>query len=482
MKRKKYSTGTSVKNYMTNPSTELNKNDINIAKAQSESENNPITNIMSAMGNMAMQYGMSQEGFTEGMGGEGNANLAKAFGPMLANMKFGGTASNVPVEIEGEEAVKVPGGKAVKAKGPSHENGGIKLDLPEGTDIFSKRIMVEGKTMAERELARSKQVEDYEILLEKNDGDSVLMNSLKKTLSNNKLEEGRDKKLQEIITGMQELNKFTKRSETQKAKGGTGNRGLQANGARALGSSNISEEEGENGFQLTPGDALGLAGTLYSAFAPMNNTRKARAEDTPNINAFENYGEDALARLEESKTFVDDQQDKALQDLALTENTAIKRGRNSARGVNTSRALDVAAVSNTNKAQGDIYDNFSKQMMGLLSKQAGFENMQDDKVMQGEATRDDNDRRDKDNYFSQLAKDIATKGQGIQQVGKMSNEIKKNNVSENLLDDSSKGYKVDSKGNVTLKDGTKELSYAEIAALAKAKNMTVDEWITSINK
>ena len=118
--------------------------------------------------------------------------------------------------------------------------------------------------------------------------------------------------------------------------------------------------------------------------------------------------------------------------------------------------------------------------MGVLSKQAGFENEQDKVVMAGEDEKDQRDRKDRDNYYTQLAQDIATKGQGIQQLGKMSNQIKKNEVSENLLNATSKGYKVDNNGNITLKDGTKELSIAETEAIlqreADAQGVTLEQY------
>ena len=41
-------------------------------------------------------------------------------------------------EIEGEEYVKYPEGDIQKAIGPSHENGGIDMAIPEGTEVISK--------------------------------------------------------------------------------------------------------------------------------------------------------------------------------------------------------------------------------------------------------------------------------------------------------------------------------------------------------
>lgn len=58
------------------------------------------------------------------------------------------------VEIEGSEEVMMPNGKSFTAQGPSHENGGIPIELPVGTRVYSKRIKKDGKTMAERKQRR----------------------------------------------------------------------------------------------------------------------------------------------------------------------------------------------------------------------------------------------------------------------------------------------------------------------------------------
>lgn len=64
-------------------------------------------------------------------------------------MKFGG---KVAVEVEGDEAINV-GGQGAMVEGPDHEEGGVDLDLPQGALVFSKRLKLGDKTMAEREMA-----------------------------------------------------------------------------------------------------------------------------------------------------------------------------------------------------------------------------------------------------------------------------------------------------------------------------------------
>ncbi len=60
------------------------------------------------------------------------------------------------VEIEGNEAVMMPNGQSFMAEGPSHENGGIPIELPVGTRVYSKRIKKDGVSMAKRKERRDR--------------------------------------------------------------------------------------------------------------------------------------------------------------------------------------------------------------------------------------------------------------------------------------------------------------------------------------
>jgi hypothetical protein len=60
------------------------------------------------------------------------------------------------VEIEGNEAVMMPNGQSFMAEGPSHENGGIPIELPVGTRVYSKRIKKDGVSMAKRKEKRDR--------------------------------------------------------------------------------------------------------------------------------------------------------------------------------------------------------------------------------------------------------------------------------------------------------------------------------------
>ena len=470
-KKKKYSLGTGrngiVTDYIESPSETMVENDIRMAKAKEKAANNGWAKGLDIFGQMALQAGMGMTGGIAGVVagvGEGVGNMTSKKAALGGTVKGG-------VEVEGGEVAKLPSGEIIEFEGPDHKDGGINalkelgFELPDGTDIYSKRVF-DGDSMAKRVLKREKKTQILEKLLEKNSYDTVLKDTLDRTKENNAMEDEKDKRLQNAIRLITELGTNSEKDPQKFKEGGT----VVGNVLRGL-FGGIDPDTGaavEGGApNLTGGDMIGLAGTMFSAFEPMRNTEKNRAGDTPNINAFKEYGKKGLETLEESKGFLAGNRDKALGDIESARTGATHSNRKTARGVNQMRALDLASDVNANKAEGNIYDDFAKQMMGLLTKQAGFENIQDEKVMAGESVRDDNDRKDRDNYYSQLAKDISTKGQGIQQIGKMVNQNKKNTVSENLLDESSKGHMVKN-GRVFLKDGTTELSISETIAAAKA--------------
>lgn len=592
--KKKYAYGNGkngvVRHYIESPDETITESQIMLAKAREKAMSNGWGQALDILGGMAVQYGTNMmtsgggvpaggqaafggniqagggdggkfgQGFGDWMGNNSDAlatgismlpMLAQMFGPGFA---YGGTVPGVPVEVEGDEVGQLPSGNLIEFNGPSHENGGIDVELPEGTEIFSKRIKVKGKTMAERKKAREKKLMTLEKLLDKNGDDVVFQNSIKRTKANNAKEEASDQELQEMVATMKEIAGLSQgarhraaksgdpkaiikqkqdaitganKNKTKLAAYGTGKKGVKmyndgtgpggikygdpdpknpkdpyhymtdieflskAQNFLALNKGTTSGvnpgEEGGipgEGLQLpslTLGDTVGLAGTLYSAFAPMKNTEKNRAGDTPNINAFEDFGNDALDRIEEAKTYVAGQRDKALRDLEIGRTRATKNNRNSARGVNTMRALDLATNANANNSQSDIYDNFAKQMMQLVAQEAGLENQQDQAVMAGEQARDLADRQDRDNYYSQLAKDISTKGQGIQQVGKMLNQNKYNTVAEQAVNDSSINFKYEN-GVLTDKAGNRVMSQAELEKAAKTLGITVEEYIKMLNQ
>lgn len=574
-KKKKYSMGSSVKNYIETPQSALQQHEIDLAKSKHEAETNPWVVGLNLAGNAAMQYGLSQGGF----GSSGLGQAANTLLPMLSNMEFafGGGVPNIPVEIEGQEVGETPKGELFEAKGPSHENGGIDVSLPEGTEMYSKRIKIDNVSMADRKKKRKKKEMTLESLLEDNQNDAIYKSTLKRVKEVNEKEEELDTNLQDFISSVLDkktkdenhLNNINEKQLFQA--GGTIKGGLSGTENYLLGLTNLLDytsnpmeafatpginsslpstktpslldstatndyitsllnlDNQADNFSFTPlknstqpdyskfttvptddlntkslstvpvenfdnldvsglstvpldensvpyeskdlmtmlkslnmgegngagptfGDSIGLVGNLVSSYLPYFNTLKNRAEDTPNVNSFENYGEDGLIALDKARQYVESQRDKNLQDLNLARNSSIKRNRNSVRGINNLRALDLAVDQASNKQQTNIYDTFSKQMMTLATKQADLENQQDKIVMTGEYNRDLADRQDMDNFFTQLAQNYVGMGTGLQETGKDLNAIKRDDVQMELINQMSKyGITVDKNGKLKTK-------------------------------
>lgn len=557
-KKKKYRYGTGnnvVRHYIESPQEAMAENEINVAKAKLEGETNPWSMGLNVLGNMAMNYGtsMMSKGIAQGDGADGKGldgflagngkdimGLLQMGGNMFAT---GGTAEG-EIEAEGDEIVQTPDGQTTELKGPKHEQGGIDIDVPKGTEIFSDRILKDGKTMAERKKARDNRLKSLKKKMEKSSG-KVEKDTYKRTLEALALEEQQDLQLQDLISFMagsqgeamfgmpskvglpdllsmamyldndkrnpkekeakkksKELTKKPGKSKKKYAALGSGpgypdlfsflnvltqgvpnmtgtsddfhtgdpsvdygttstpgfnpdeqdtnifesgtfeqpNKGASRNADQSkLGQMLDGLLSGEGGSPTnTFGNTVGLIGNLVSTFGPMQNTLKNRAGDTPNVNMFKDFGNDALDVINDTKGYVAGQKDNALKDVdrAVTSNKS--RSRNTARGVNQMRALDLASDMAANQSRENIYDNFAKQMMGILSQEASLENQQDQVVMQGEQNRDLADRQDRDNFYTQMAQDIATKGQGIQQIGKDLNQAEQQKVIMKMLNQLSK--------------------------------------------
>jgi hypothetical protein len=66
-----------------------------------------------------------------------------------------------------------------------------------------------------------------------------------------------------------------------------------------------------------------------------------------------------------------------------------------------------------------------------------------------------NDRKDRDNFYTQLGKDKSTMGEGVQNIGKDLNAMKQNKMMTNVINQLSKyGLAFDEKGNLIEKPKT----------------------------
>lgn len=398
---------------------------------------------------------------------------AQSFNPLSSSFQYalGGITGEVPIEAEGGEMMETPDGSVGEIKGPSHEEGGVDLDVPGGTKIYSDRIAIDGRTMSDRKKARTKMVEKLEKLLGKRPTDKVLRNTLKRTQEVLNAQEEKDMLVQEAAgIGSLEPQKFEEggvaRPLVPSLFESTLIGGLQPITSNPVTvptttytpytpSAGQSTGSGDNSAAgITLGDGIGMAGNLFNAFAPLLNTMRNAEASKPNENFFRDFGRDALDANEEAQDYVAGMRENALTRLAQQSNAAKASNRNNVSSLNTLRALDLASDLGTNTARNQAFDSSSQQMMNLLGQKSQLENIQDQMVMGGEQARDLADRQDLDNMFTQLGENYTNLGTNIQGLGRNINTNQGNKDMVSLMEQLSKyglGWVRDSKGNLVLK-------------------------------
>ena len=447
---------------------------------------NMLGNTLSSIGMGMIGGGLSKA--TGDLGGLGDF-FKKNFGTISqivtgvntvgSTMSTGGTTGN-KVEAEGEEVVETPNGQVQELNGPSHENGGIDMLVPPGTDFFSARLIGDdGKTMAERKKNREASESKIQKLIDKEPMNSTLKKTLDKTRKNNKLINQQDlDKMNFVQEFMGSVQKF--------AAGGTsGDKEIDeinminpkaikwkpANMDPIFNTSptvipqvtmpgyipNVAPQTEET-FSLkdyalpTAGDALGIIGNLGAGLGMMRNTIKARQAGVPEVNHYQDFGKEALGKIREQIPYINQVRDEQLGDLELSRNASFRRNNNSARGVNTQRAMNLATDAQINAAQDDIYNQFAAQTMGIMGQEANQLNTMDEATSRGEMIRADNEVKNSDNFYSNLARDIASKGAGIAMTGKTLNQMKERESTLAIMKQMYNDFYVDSNNELVAKE------------------------------
>lgn len=114
---------------------------------------------------------------------------------------YGGDAGE-PIEVEGGEMMQTPNGMMTQVSGPSHENGGVDVNVPDGTKIYSDRLKIEGETMKQRKLNRERTMARLEKMSSARPTDRLLKNTYDRTKFQTELEEAQDMKLQNAMNAI----------------------------------------------------------------------------------------------------------------------------------------------------------------------------------------------------------------------------------------------------------------------------------------
>lgn len=217
--RKKYAAGTGVngvKNYIPNPADALAENNKMMAEAEISAMQNPwlpIVGIAGGLASTAIGSGtLNKPGVTRPAVTTVDAGLTMAQGTAALGMQ---DSEQSQVEVEGGEVMETPDGQVQELEGATHEDGGIPLDnVPQGTDFFSVRLKgKDGKTMAERKIAREKKRSNLLDMISTNSTDIAVKNTAQRKMGFLDKEEQEDKQMQEIANQIQQLQQAANNME-----------------------------------------------------------------------------------------------------------------------------------------------------------------------------------------------------------------------------------------------------------------------------
>ena len=135
---------------------------------------------------------------TQGYGFSGRNALA-ADGMQIRQI---GGMGEPNVEVEGREHIKLPNGFSQEIQGKSHAQGGIPLNLPQGTQIFSEKLKDPQTKKSYADLAKKFETKKYVDLLNSKSADSIQMTTAQMMIAQNTA------KLEKIFM-LQEQNKIS---------------------------------------------------------------------------------------------------------------------------------------------------------------------------------------------------------------------------------------------------------------------------------
>ena len=201
---------------------------------------------------------------------------------------------------------------------------------------------------------------------------------------------------------------------------------------------------------MTTGDLIGMGANLFGANAQMKNTLANRNATPLEQNAFKNFGDQALKKIQSQYGLLDDIRDNALSSLEKDRAGSISRNNASARGINTQRALNLATDAAINNNKSDMYSKFAQSMLGIKSQEATQMDRNDQMRMTGEEKRAERELQNTDNFFSNMAKNISDKYRGIGETGKSLNKIKERNVTQKNIEEQLELLKKGTDGELAL--------------------------------
>lgn len=411
---------------------------------------------------------------------------------------YGMPQEQIPVEVEGGETAQLPNGEMIGFNGNLHENGGIDVDLPEGTEIYSQRLTKDGETLAERKLKRERTMDRVRRKQNKRSTDNLYNNTVERLQMIADYQEAQDQAYQDGVRNL--VNQIYGEDsgvypQFNAACGGRvkapygddliagksyfekplqiGVVQFNPDGSiEAIDENNIDPKQRErvdvnqvklkrerknnsntnwNNFlsSATLGNLNVLAGNMYQGIAPYLTTLKQREGDMPNVNTFRDYNKDAIRSIQDAMDASVRTRDTQLADLELRRRSDLNAARNLNRGANGLAALSTAIGDTYNQGTEKVYNAYQDNYNKLLAQLSGLQSDRDLKYMTAEDQRNERDTQDRDAFYRNLAKDNAEIGRAIAQSGKDLNAMRLAVYNSNLINQLSKyGIGIDRNGNL----------------------------------
>ena len=165
-------------------------------------------------------------------------------------------------------------------------------------------------------------------------------------------------------------------------------------------------------------DPLSTAGVITSGVSPLVATILNRLGDKENINFYANYGRDAERALDAAERGIAGARDRGFEENRLAQNLRARQARNAARSSNVMQAMQQAALTSGMKANEQLTGQYQNALRTLLGNRAQFEQAQDQAVMRGREAAFTADVKDRDQFYTNLASNLANVGSMFQTLGR----------------------------------------------------------------
>lgn len=383
-------------------------------------------------------------------------------------------------ELEGGESIQTPDGKQMDIEGPSHESGGVKATLPEGTFVYSDAIKgPDGKTMAERKKNRTKSIN--KVLNASDDPFNMIQrNTLERTLEWAAQEEQADRLVMELAQEVEAVMKWggevkmknggkvkkyqpggpvlgdilaqllAERARDSQlapiASGPTNARQMNLPAVPSIPTTDLLPTEPIGGaspqtplldqlfkvYDSQPGaadggmldTAVGLGslvpgpiGAAIGTFGPLVTTVLNRLGDKENQNPYAGYGQQALGTNTQAQRGIEAGREATIANNALATQDQIANIRNTTSSAGVARAASQGAVASRMRANTQASTQFQDRLSQLLSQRSNMQLNIDDKVMGGADLANERNTMDRDNFFTNLNSDVRNVAKGLMVQG-----------------------------------------------------------------